>query len=77
MSKSVDEPTYDAVGDVLTYTLTATNNGNVTLTDVDVTDAAPGAGAFALDCSGLPSEPCPGRRRHLYGDLRRHAAGPR
>ena len=60
LTKSVDQPTYDAVGDVLTYTITATNNGNVTLTGVDVSDAAPGAGAFALDCSGLPAVLSPG-----------------
>ena len=60
LTKSVDEPTYDAVGDVLGYSITATNNGNVTLTGVDVTDTAPGAGAFALDCSGLPATLPPG-----------------
>ena len=60
LGKSVDQPTYDVVGDVLTYTMTATNNGNVTLTSVDVADAGPGAGAFALDCSGLPASLPPG-----------------
>jgi hypothetical protein len=30
--------TFDAVGQVITYTIIATNTGNVTLTDVDVTD---------------------------------------
>lgn len=54
LGKSVDQPTYDASGDTLTYTVTATNNGNITLTGVTVTDPAPGDGAFALDCSGLP-----------------------
>ena len=30
--------TYDAVGDVLTYDLVVTNNGNVTLTNIIVSD---------------------------------------
>lgn len=60
LSKSVDEPTYDAAGDTLTYTLRATNSGNVTLTAVDVTDAAPGDGAFTLDCAALPTTLPPG-----------------
>jgi len=60
LQKAVDQPTYDAVGDNLTYTVTATNSGNVTLTGVSVTDPAPGAGAHDLDCAGLPATLSPG-----------------
>lgn len=37
--KSTSEPPFNAVGQVLDFTLTATNIGNVTLTDVVITDA--------------------------------------
>ncbi|MDY8136901.1 PKD-like domain-containing protein, partial [Aquimarina sp. 2201CG5-10] len=36
--KVVDTNTYDMVGDVLNYTITVTNTGNVTLLDIDVQD---------------------------------------
>ena len=53
--KTVDADTFDSVGDVLTYEITATNAGNVTLDDLDITDAAPGAGQFDLDCAAVPT----------------------
>ena len=60
VTKTVDEAEYDAPGDVLTYTVTVTNTGNITLTGVDVTDVAPGPGAFDLDCGPLPAVLAPG-----------------
>jgi large repetitive protein len=39
VTKSVSPKVYTAVGEVLTYTITAKNTGNTTLTDVAVTDA--------------------------------------
>ncbi len=38
LTKTADQANYDSAGDVLTYTLTVTNNGNVTLSNVTVTD---------------------------------------
>jgi uncharacterized repeat protein (TIGR01451 family) len=38
IEKTSAEQSYDAVGDVIHYTITATNTGNMTLTDVVVTD---------------------------------------
>ena len=58
--KAVDVGTYDAVGDVLTYAITVTNHGNVTLDDVDVSDPNPGSGLFTLDCAQLPASLGPG-----------------
>jgi uncharacterized repeat protein (TIGR01451 family) len=38
LAKTVAESSFSAVGDVLHYTITATNDGNVTLHDVTITD---------------------------------------
>ena len=60
LTKTVDEPTFAAPGDVLHFEVTATNTGNVTLRGVSVTDPAPGDGTFDLDCAGLPATLAPG-----------------
>src|SRR4029453_11783843 len=39
ITKEATESGFSAVGDVIHYTITATNDGNVTLHNVDVTDA--------------------------------------
>ena len=77
MAKTVDTDSYDEVGDVLTYTITVENQGNVTLTGVDVDDVAPGTGAFTLDCADLPATLAPQCERHVHGDVRRHPGRPR
>lgn len=60
LTKTVAEPTFTEVGDVLHFEVTATNVGNVTLSDVAVTDPPPGEGDFELDCRALPSSLPPG-----------------
>ncbi|MEW4925684.1 DUF11 domain-containing protein [Algibacter sp. 2305UL17-15] len=42
LTKTADVETYDAVGDIITYTFVTTNTGNVTLNNVTVTDPLPG-----------------------------------
>ena len=49
--KTVSPSTVGRVGDVLTFTLVARNVGNVTLTNVQVTDALPGLSA--VSCPGF------------------------
>nr|WP_304650995.1 SpaA isopeptide-forming pilin-related protein [Tessaracoccus sp. ZS01] len=53
LTKDADVATYDAVGDVITYTFVATNTGNVTLTDVVITDPLPNLSALTCD----PAQP--------------------
>ena len=63
---------YDTVGDVITYAITVTNTGNVTLTGVTVTD--PGAGAVLGTCTPVdPGDARAGRLRRVRCDARRHA----
>ncbi|WP_052193535.1 DUF7507 domain-containing protein [Microbacterium sp. ZOR0019] len=47
-------------GDVITYTFTATNTGNVTLTGVEVTDVLPGLSSLAYDWPGADGVLKPG-----------------
>jgi uncharacterized repeat protein (TIGR01451 family) len=49
-----------AVGDVVSYTIVATNTGNVTLTDVAVTDTAPGLAPLDYMWPGTPNVLAPG-----------------
>ncbi|MEO7124484.1 MAG: hypothetical protein ABI400_15500, partial [Lacisediminihabitans sp.] len=60
LTKSVAEPTFDAVGNVLHYTITVSNDGNVTLRNPTAVDTAPGAGLFSSTCTGLRSVLAPG-----------------
>ncbi len=39
--KVADKTSVSTVGETITYTFTATNTGNVTLTDADITDPLP------------------------------------
>ncbi|MEO6115153.1 MAG: hypothetical protein ABIP33_02110, partial [Pseudolysinimonas sp.] len=55
LTKSVTEPTFDAVGDLLHYTITVPNNGNVTFRQLAIVDPAPGAGAYSSTCAAVPA----------------------
>jgi len=46
LDKSADPQTYSAVGNEITYTFVVTNDGNVTLTGVTVTDPLDGLSAI-------------------------------
>ncbi|GAA1390266.1 DUF7507 domain-containing protein [Luteococcus peritonei] len=49
MTKVASPDTYDAVGDEITYTFTITNDGNVTLHDLDLTDPMPNISPITCD----------------------------
>jgi uncharacterized repeat protein (TIGR01451 family) len=49
IEKTANQSTYDAVGDVLTYTILVTNTGNVNLTGLTVTDTLDPT----VDCAGV------------------------
>ena len=73
------DATYDAVGDMITYTIVATNTGNVTLAAVTVTDTLATLG----DCA-RPVNGCLARARrdddlhgHAHGHPGRHRRGQR
>ena len=54
LRKTVDRSTFSAAGDVLTYSLSLTNLGNVTLNGISVLDVSPGSGEFDFaDCEAL------------------------
>jgi large repetitive protein len=56
LTKTTTNPTYSDVGDILHYTITLTNTGNVTLTNPSVSDPSVGN----LDCGTLPATLAPG-----------------
>ena len=45
ITKTADTETFDTLGDVITYTITVTNSGNVVITDIEVTDPLTGLDA--------------------------------
>ena len=47
LEKVADKTTVSRVAETITYTFTATNTGNVTLTDADITDPLPGLSALS------------------------------
>ena len=55
-TKSTATVDYDAVGDVISYTITVENTGNVTLTGVGVTDAAADATPVCAPTTLAPTE---------------------
>ena len=67
---------YDHVGQLVTYTLTATNSGNVTLHNVSVSDA-PALDSYACSPSIPAASLAPGAIDHLHGDACDHAGGSR
>ena len=57
---------YSSVGDVISYSITATNTGNQTLTGVTITD--PGVGAVLGACTPtIPATLAPERRGRVRG----------
>ncbi|GAB3578108.1 hypothetical protein GCM10027406_13760 [Leifsonia lichenia] len=59
-SSQVEGPA--VVGDLIAYTFTATNTGNVTLKNVDIHDPMPGLGALAYTWPGAEGVLVPGER---------------
>lgn len=68
ITKTVAEPTYAAVGDVLNYTITVTNNGTVTITSLVVVDANPGSGVFNTDCAAVAASLAPAASAQCAAD---------
>ncbi|MFW0774889.1 DUF7507 domain-containing protein, partial [Paenarthrobacter nitroguajacolicus] len=58
-SSAVQSPS--SVGDRITYTFTSKNTGNVTLTNVSITDPLAGLSALAYTWPGTPGELLPGQ----------------
>ncbi len=75
LEKIADPTTVDGEGDLVDYTFTVTNTGNVTLTGIEITESEfTGSGTPRGD--RLPGGSAPaGRRRRLHRDLRGDAGG--
>ena len=74
MAKTTTAVNYSTLGQSIPYTITATNSGNVTLTNVTVTDANATVGTCT---PGLPVASLAAHRlHHLLGHLHRHPGRP-
>jgi uncharacterized repeat protein (TIGR01451 family) len=71
LTKSATESSFDAVGDVLHYTLVATNDGNVTLNTVSIVDPTLGALTCTQPVTLAPtaSLTCTGTYTVVQGDI--------
>ncbi|MCH6236820.1 beta strand repeat-containing protein, partial [Cognataquiflexum rubidum] len=59
ITKTATESTFDAVGDVLNYTIVVTNTGNVTLENIAVTDPLTGLNTTIASLAPLASQSIP------------------
>ncbi|WP_198669837.1 DUF7507 domain-containing protein [Cognataquiflexum aquatile] len=59
ITKTATESSFDAVGDVLNYTIVVTNTGNVTLSNVAVSDPLTGLNTVIASLAPLASESIP------------------
>ena len=75
ITKAASPTVVTAAGQAVTYKVAVTNTGNVTLTNVDVTDTltAPAGPPVGLSCTpAMPATLAPGALDELYGHVRRH-----
>ena len=70
ITKDATETGFNAVGDVIHYSITATNDGNITLHNVTVTD--PNVSDLGLHAGQSGRQPGPGRVDHLHGQPHDH-----
>ena len=74
ITKAATESSYDAVGEVIHYTIVATNDGNMTLAGGDG-DRPDVTGLSCTPANGSPL--APGASITLHGDAHGHAGRPR
>ncbi len=75
IEKSADPAFYAKEGDIIGYTVTATNSGMATLTNVDVSDAlVDSLDSWTCD-PGDPGHACARPVDHLHGRVRDHRGG--